>query len=137
MSTAANVREFIELYQVGSFKAADRQTQIDAGWFDWFCNDSALANKTAKYGKRICMLADSPLIDLDRNYVFFKNCCGFPSLYDDVKFCDCETGQVLWVLSFDGRRVDIVDCRDQHDPRRVFTGNWSSVKKWMLSGGDV
>ena len=32
-----SVREWIEKFNNGEFEDADIDTQIEAGWYDWFC----------------------------------------------------------------------------------------------------
>ncbi len=44
------LRQWISNFNKGIYDAYDRKTQIEAGWFDWFCRDSSLRNKTYKLG---------------------------------------------------------------------------------------
>lgn len=37
--------ESIQMFNAGKFNSPDRATQIDAGWFDWFCKDESLFKK--------------------------------------------------------------------------------------------
>ena len=69
--------------------------QIDAGWYDWWTNDRYLPGKTAKMGKIINQIRPGGKVDLDKNYVWFKN--NFPmkgNLYDDFRFASSDTGDV-------------------------------------------
>ena len=94
-----SIREWIQCFQEGQFDKPDRATQIRAGWYDWFCKDSALRNKTYKMGNIIVRNGGKGKIDLDRNYVFFKNNCPLNGpLYDDFRFCDMETGNVQFTV---------------------------------------
>ena len=42
-------------------------------WYDWFCKDSALENRGKKLFKKMKEIAFSSKINLENNYVFFKN----------------------------------------------------------------
>ena len=45
MSEMLSVRQWQDLFRSGAFQDRSRETQIRAGWYDWFCADSALAGR--------------------------------------------------------------------------------------------
>lgn len=107
MSNEISVREWQVAFNNGEFDAADRDTQIDAGWYDWFCKDTSLKNKTKKMGNIVKKVKDGGRINLDTSYVWFKNNCPFVGrLYDDFRFADIETGKVLYTICIDDDRSD-------------------------------
>ena len=81
-----------------SFKD-DVKTQIEAGWYDWFCKDSSLANKTKKMGNIIKGIKAGGKVNLKDWYIWFKNNCPLNGpLYDDFRFADLETGDVQFTV---------------------------------------
>ena len=58
MRNETSVREWQVKFNLSGFDNPDRRTQIDAGWYDWFCKDTSLANKTKKMGKIIKQVKD-------------------------------------------------------------------------------
>jgi hypothetical protein len=95
-----NINTFASRFLNGDFDSNSCSTQIEAGWYDWFCRDTSLAAKTQKLGKKVLQLMKSQKINTETNYVFFKNNCPmYGSLYDDFRICDMETGDVIYTVT--------------------------------------
>jgi hypothetical protein len=112
-------------------------------WWDWFCTDRALVSKTKKLVGALRQIVLSPKIDIDKQYVFFKNncpCYGDNKLYDDFRICDIKTGDVVYTIiprdPFGKALVyavkqwrDNTARTDNMEP--VVKGNWEDVVKFF------
>lgn len=107
MRNGITLRTWIERFNKGDFNAKDVATQIEAGWYDWFCKDSSLAKKTKRMGNIIKLFIEGGRIDLDLHYVWFKNICplGGP-LYDDFRIAEIETNDIVFRVQIDSYREE-------------------------------
>ena len=135
MSKQQNVTEFILNFVTGAYDAADVDTQINAGWFDWFCKDSSLVKRTKTLGKKVIQIAKGNKFNNDENYVFFKNNCPMNGgTYDSFSICDIENGDVqFWIgkPSYSDKWEVCGPANEFKEP--LFAGSWLEVKKWFLA----
>lgn len=132
-----SVRQFIREYEQGMYDSDNVQVMIEAGWFDWFCGDRKLKKKLDKLFPKVTQIAHSQKINMDTMYVFFKNNCPMHgSLYDDFRFCDMRTGEVVYtVVPASGHTV----CKGQAElwgrennfKEALVKGTWNDIKKYF------
>ena len=102
MKEKLNVSRWIDEFNEGNFADADIKVQILAGWYDWFCKDSSLVNKTKRMGNIIKKVKDGGKVNMTDWYLWFKNNCPLNGpLYDDFRFADIETGEVQFTIQID------------------------------------
>lgn len=107
MSKEISVREWQLMFANGEFDSHDTACQCAAGWYDWFCKSSSLANKTKRLGRLVKQVKDGGKVNLDTMYVWFKNNCPCVGpLYDDFRFADRETGNVQFTIACDDQRAE-------------------------------
>ena len=140
MEKKVNITEWLDNFNKGLYDSPDVTTQIDAGWYDWFCKDSSLANKTQVLGKKLVQISKSDKFDNDKTYVFFKNNCPMSgSLYDDFRICDIETGDVIFTItpscghnsSLSGKKSTVWGQENSFD-EPIVKGSWKDVKDFFL-----
>ena len=96
------LRLWIDNFNNGKYDSYMIKKQMEAGWYDWFCRNSSLRNKTYKLGRVIKQIKDGGKVDLDKNYVLFKNNCPLNGpLFDDFRICSIETRNVQFTVQLD------------------------------------
>jgi len=139
MENQISITTWVGKFLKGEFDAKDRDTQCDAGWYDWFCKDTALAGKTDVLGRKLLQILKSKKFDSDKTYVFFKNNCPMNGkLYDDFRICDLETGKVIYtVIPKNGHRVHNGQAdvwgRENDFEGPLVQGTWKDVLRFFLA----
>lgn len=101
MKNNISINQWIKNYDNGDYDDKDVDTQCKAGWYDWFCSGFSLANKTKKLAPKVKIIGNILGKDFCENhYVFFKNNCPMVgSLYDDFRFCNKKSGNVIFTIT--------------------------------------
>jgi len=121
MDERINIEQWLKNFENGDYEEGDFNTQVKAGWYDWFCKDTSLKNKTVKLGKILKKIVENGTDKFDpkNTYVFFKNNCPMSGpLYDDFRICSLETGEVLLNVtpkSGHSGKAEVYDARNGFD----------------------
>lgn len=121
--------------QKDGFKKAELQELTNGVWWDWFCRDTSLPNKTIKLGIKVCSIAKSPRINPNTMYVFFKNnsiFCG--GLYDDFRICSRKDKEVIYNICPNSPRARgkaQVFGKENKFKDPLVEGTWADVKKYF------
>lgn len=117
-----SVREWREAYASGKF-GSNVDGMCAAGWYDWFCSDSALPGRLEEFISLIKGITNDFI--LDNFYVWFKNNCPIVGpLYDDIRFEPLDEARLrgleyLFVISRGDAREKHLWC--VYDPSNDFT----------------
>lgn len=102
-----NVNEWLANFKSGKYNYKDLDTQIEAGWFDWFCCDRNLHGRLIKMASKVKKFVETnnklPISERKFNpetsYVFFKNNQPMSGgTYDDFRICDMKSGNVIFTV---------------------------------------
>lgn len=89
-----------EKYKKGHFKNIN--SQIDAGWFDWYCSKKELVKKTKVLSEIILSLENSNKITLSNTYVLFSNHLRVNgSKYDAISFFTLHDQKKFMIITID------------------------------------
>lgn len=115
-------------------------------WYDWFCKKESLMNKTKKLVKLLKQIALSKKIDINKQYVFFKNNCPMDgNLYDDFRICDIKTNDVIYTITPNigynfykkevkqGLRKGLAEVwgKENNFKEALIIGNWKDILKFF------
>lgn len=134
MTDNFNIDTFAGKFLDGQFNDKAVNIQIYAGWYDWFCRDTSLAAKTRSLGKKVIQLMPSQKIDGENMYVFFKNNCPMVGgLYDDFRFCDMKTGNVIYTVVPRSGHSGMAEVwgSDNDFDGPIVQGTWKDVKEFF------
>ena len=129
-----SIRQWIENYNSGKYDSQDVKVQCEAGWYDWFCRDESLCGKTKQLAPKVKQLAKSSKVDVDNWYVWFKNNCPvFGSLYDDIRFADIKTGDVIYTIAFVKKYGQTVELwgKENDFKHPLVIGDWEDIKEYF------
>lgn len=133
------LNHWIKAFNEGKFDSKDAKVQIEAGWYDWFCKDISLINKTKKMGNIIKQIKPGGKVDLETSYVWFKNNCPLNgSLFDDFRIADIETNNTLILVQIDcvwnDSKYTVYERLDGFDKPVLKTNSSRELVKWLNKG---
>lgn len=141
MEKRISIGEWQGRFEEGLYDASDTKTQIEAGWYDWFCRDASLRNKTKKMGNIIKQIRNGGKVDTKNWYAWFKNNCPLTGpLYDDFRLARRDTGDVQMTIQIDccwnkrrysvwGRKGE--DKEFEHEEALFETDSQKGLVKWL------
>ena len=127
---------WMERFKNAEFENENTKVQIEAGWYDWFCRDTSLKNKTKKMGNIIKQIKDGGKVDLNNMYVWFKNNCPMSSpLYDDFRIANISDGATQLIVQinspWEDERYAVYSVDDFFDKQVLLTNSSRELVIWF------
>jgi len=131
------VRQFVTKFDNGDFDTYSLKAQMDAGWCDWFCKDSALKNKTKALGKKIKAVSKLNFFDIDSSYVYMQNTWPIGGkTFDSFGIVDIETDTlIVWIapkLGYNDKRYKGKTEVFMSDGSKYFD-SWKEAKEFLIT----
>ena len=101
LSTTSEIslEEWQQNYNDGLYNSPDLDTQLSAGWFDWFCEETELSERLEPLASIVSKLKNSTKVDVTTMYVFFENQQPVDKAsYDDFKICSLNSDAVYYTV---------------------------------------
>ncbi len=143
MTKRVSIRTFLENFENGLYAVSDRETQIAAGWFDCFCEESELSDRLVVQVQYLKQIITSPRIDIDTMFVYFQNKLPMVGrLYDEFDIGDLKSGRVhLIVTPKSGLKIN-KGRAEVHGIENCFSkplveGTWEDVLAYFLNPDDA
>ena len=96
----ATLKDQLLAFREGKYLNSEGAESWCFNFWDWFCKTPSLKAKADRLFRLTEKAARALGVDLEKHYVFFKNNCPMSGpLYDDLRICDIETGDVVWNLT--------------------------------------
>lgn len=139
MAKEINVRKWIVKFNKGDFDSVNTEVQCEAGWYDWFCKETSLKNKTKRMGKIVKQVKDCGKVNLDTMYVWFKNNCPLQGpLYDDFRFASLETGETRLTIQIESvhndKRYTVYGAKNDFTKPLFESDSSRDLVKWLNEG---
>lgn len=141
MFEEVSVNQWVNNFENGVYSGYDVDTQINAGWYDWFCQDTCLSGKTKSLGSKVKkihkILGEEAS---EKIYVFFKNNCPLDGrLYDDFRLCDRKSGDVLFTIvprvgynrTPDNEKAEVWSSMNDFDGAIFKGAKWVDILNWF------
>lgn len=124
--TKLSVKKWLEKFNNGDFEKSNLKTQVEAGWYDWFCFNKELPNRLKKIGKFLKQIKNSQKIT-DDLYVCLKNCSPL-----NGKLYDCLNLYPRYTIAFDYKTPAIIYDLRVSASNPIFKGTKQEAIKWFM-----